>query len=353
MTLYALSPCCRVSNDMTRTDSHADRRAGVNAWRALAASVLAATLLAACASSGPAPVSNRASVTHLESAAPSASPAVVVGPGQYRVKKGDTLYGISLDHGQSYRDLAAWNALSDPNHIQVGQLLRVIPPGGESAALPEGGAVAQPVNLGSEPEMAATTHVTTTPSAEVATLKTGPKGGKRAYTPTALAELLAEEAAAASTTAVVVAPPIKPVTAVASPAVAATSVAKPALASGDVQWDWPASGRIIDAYAEGRNKGIDLAGKIGDPVLAAANGKVILVSNALRGYGNFVIVKHNNLFLSVYAHNSRILVKEEQTVSKGQKIAEIGSSDTDQPKLHFEIRRQGQPVDPAKYLPAR
>ena len=87
--------------------------------------------------------------------------------------------------------------------------------------------------------------------------------------------------------------------------------------------------------------------------MAAATGKVILVSNALRGYGNFVIIKHNNTFLSVYAHNSRILVKEEQSVSKGQKIAEIGSSDADQPKLHFEIRRQGKPVDPLKLLPVR
>jgi lipoprotein NlpD len=116
---------------------------------------------------------------------------------------------------------------------------------------------------------------------------------------------------------------------------------------------WPAAGALLAGFAEGSSKGLDIAGKTGEPVHAAAAGKVILVSNALRGYGNFVIIKHNNLYLSVYAHNSRILVKEEQTVSKGQKIAEIGSSDADVSKLHFEIRRQGKPVDPARHLPAR
>jgi len=127
----------------------------------------------------------------------------------------------------------------------------------------------------------------------------------------------------------------------------------PAASDDIAEWVWPAAGKVISNFVEGSSKGLDIAGKTGEPVHAAAAGKVILVSSALRGYGNFVIIKHSSAYLSVYAHNSRILVKEEQVVSKGQKIAEIGSSDSEQPKLHFEIRHQGKPVDPLKFLPAR
>jgi lipoprotein NlpD len=129
-------------------------------------------------------------------------------------------------------------------------------------------------------------------------------------------------------------------------------------ADGEVDWAWPASGKLLATFTEGggqdtATKGIDIAGKVGDPVLAAAAGKVVYVGNGLRGYGNLVIVRHNAAFLSAYAHNSRILVKEGQTVTRGQRIADLGNSDADQPKLHFEVRHQGKPVDPLKYLPAR
>ena len=285
----------------------------------------------------------------------SAAPAVVLGPGMVLVKKGDTLRAIALDHGQSYRDLAAWNNLSDPDKIHVGQALRVIPP--EASAEPV--AVARPVSISGLSGGSETKPAPAAPP--VASLKEGtkhsPKGGKQPYTPEALARLQAAEAGAAAAVASAAeekpaGPPAKPaekpVTAPLPPdAVAAT-------ADDAIGWAWPVgAGKLLGGFVEGSNKGVDIAGKPGDPVVAAAAGKVILVSNALRGYGNFVIIKHNNTFLSVYAHNSRILVKEEQTVSKGQKIAEIGSSDADQSKLHFEIRRQGKPVDPAKFLPAR
>jgi lipoprotein NlpD len=118
-------------------------------------------------------------------------------------------------------------------------------------------------------------------------------------------------------------------------------------------WQWPAPGKVIEGFDETRNKGIDIAGNDGDPVLAAADGEVVYVGAALRGYGNLVIVKHSEEFISAYAHNKQILVKQGQAVKRGQRIAEIGRSDADRTKLHFEIRRQGKPVDPLKYLPAR
>ncbi|AVS87898.1 peptidase, partial [Paracidovorax avenae] len=131
----------------------------------------------------------------------------------------------------------------------------------------------------------------------------------------------------------------------------------PAPAAGggddDMAFIWPASGSLVAGFDEARNKGYDIAGKVGDPVLAAADGRVVYAGAGLRGYGNLVILKHNNTYLTAYAHNQTLLVKEDQSVRRGQKIAEMGSSDTDRVKLHFEIRRQGKPVDPARYLPAR
>jgi lipoprotein NlpD len=126
-------------------------------------------------------------------------------------------------------------------------------------------------------------------------------------------------------------------------------------ADEEVGWSWPAPGNttVIAGFDEPRNKGLDIAGKLGDPVLASADGRVVYAGAGLRGYGNLIILKHNNTYLTAYAHNQTLLVKEDQTVRKGQKIAEMGSSDTDRVKLHFEIRRQGKPVDPAKYLPVK
>jgi len=118
-----------------------------------------------------------------------------------------------------------------------------------------------------------------------------------------------------------------------------------------VSFQWPTRGSVLAGFDEVKNKGVDIAGKAGDPVLAAADGKVVYAGSGLRGYGNLVIIKHNNTYLTAYAHNQSLLVKEDQAIKRGQKIAEMGNSDADQVKLHFEIRRQGKPVDPAKYLP--
>ena len=116
---------------------------------------------------------------------------------------------------------------------------------------------------------------------------------------------------------------------------------------------WPATGSLIAGFDEARNKGYDIGGKAGDPVIAAADGRVVYAGAGLRGYGNLIILKHNNTFLTAYAHNQSLLVKEDQDVKQGQKIAEMGSSDADRVKLHFEVRRNGKPVDPAKFLPSR
>jgi lipoprotein NlpD len=163
--------------------------------------------------------------------------------------------------------------------------------------------------------------------------------------------------------AAVVAAPVAPASAASAPAsasaaapavVAAAPVAVPPAAPDDeIAWMWPARGAVLAAFDEVKNKGLDIAGALGDPVLAAADGRVVYVGAGLRGYGNLIIVKHNATYLTAYAHNQTLLVKEDQTVRRGQKIAEMGSSDADRVKLHFEVRRQGRPVDPARYLPPR
>lgn len=227
-------------------------------------------------------------------------------PGYYTVKQGDTLIRIGLESGQSWKDIARWNNLDNPNLIEVGQVLRVLPPAPASQAVAsDTGVVTRPV--------------TSSPVAP----------------------------GAASTTASVAMPPASG----SKPAAAATA---PAAAGDDeLGFIWPASGALISGFDDVRNKGLDIAGKAGDPVLAAADGRVVYAGSGLRGYGNLVILKHNNTFLTAYAHNQTLLVKEDQGVRKGQKIAEMGSTDADRVKLHFEIRRQGKPVDPSRYLPAR
>jgi lipoprotein NlpD len=132
-----------------------------------------------------------------------------------------------------------------------------------------------------------------------------------------------------------------------------TSTPPPSAGADDVAFIWPANGTVLSGFDEVKNKGLSIGGKAGDPVLAAADGKVVYAGAGLRGYGNLVILKHNNTFLTAYAHNQTLLVKEDQSVKKGQKIAEMGSTDADRVNLHFEIRRSGKPVDPTRYLPSR
>ena len=251
------------------------------------------------------------------SSAPSSSPGLVVAAikplpgvenagkqGYYTVKAGDTLIRIGLEHGQGWKDIARWNNLENANLIEVGQVLRVVPPSSTTvASSTDTGVVTRPVT---------SSAVNPAPAANAA-----------------------KPAASAAT------PP--------APASASTA----ASSDDEVPFIWPASGSLLAGFDEARNKGYDIAGKAGDPVLAAADGRVVYAGAGLRGYGNLVILKHNNTFLSAYAHNQALLVKEDQSVRRGQKIAEMGSTDADRVKLHFEIRRQGKPVDPARYLPAR
>ena len=217
-------------------------------------------------------------------------------PGYYTVKPGDTLIRIGLDTGQNFRDIVRWNNLENPNLIEVGQVLRIMPVTSDNPLV-----VTRPVTSGAA--------VTTTAAA-----------------------------------------PLRPASAA---AVAAASSPQPAVTEDDIAWIWPAQGRLIAGFDEVKNKGFDIDGKAGDPIIAAGDGRVVYAGAGLRGYGNLIILKHNNTFLTAYAHNQTLLVKEDQSVKKGQKIAEMGNSDADRTKLHFEIRRQGKPVDPARYLPPR
>jgi len=325
----------------------------------VAACIACAALLAACTSGSrvPAPVEDRTAVpgsarppaqparpltatpaqpapapgaAASPPAAPVASPGMVSGPsgsvvvaplppgaenagkpGYYTVKAGDTLIRIALDNGQNLRDIVRWNQLDNPNRIEVGQVLRVVPPG-----------PAEP-NIAAAPASAPASPTTSAPAPIPSSIP---------------------------------APAAAPGAAGAAPAAATPAGRPPAPAAAsdeDLGWIWPASGQLLAGFDEVRNKGLDLAGNAGDPVLASAEGRVVYAGSGLRGYGNLVIIKHNNTFLSAYAHNQTLLVKEDQLVRKGQKIAEMGNSDADRVKLHFEIRRQGKPVDPARYLPAR
>lgn len=241
--------------------------------------------------------------------------------GYYTVKPKDTLIGIGLETGQSHKDIARWNNLENPNRIEIGQILRVLPPAVDSVA------VARPVTTGS---------VTSTP----------------------IAAGQARPASAPSVTTgqTGVATPAAPPTAtvgVAAPAGATPVASAPVPMDEDMGWIWPGNGPVLAGFDESKNKGLDIGGSAGEPVLASADGKVVYAGAGLRGYGNLIILKHNNIFLTAYAHNQALLVKEDQSVKKGQKIAEMGNSDADRVKLHFEVRRQGKPVDPAKYLPSR
>ena len=235
-------------------------------------------------------------------------------PGYYAVRPGDTLIRIGLDNGQNWRDIARWNNIENSNLIEVGQVLRIAPPGAEVAV-----ATTRPVTAGGRVEV---------------------KPGAAAGTATASASPAAA-AASASTT---------PTT----PAAVVVAAAPPAReGDDDVNWAWPATGTVATAFEEGRSKGLAIIGKAGDPVLAAADGRVVYAGSGLRGYGNLIIVKHNATYLTAYAHNQVLLVKEDQAVRRGQRIAEMGSTDAERVQLHFEVRRQGKPLDPARVLPPR
>jgi len=298
----------------------------------------------------------------------------------YTVKRGDTLHQIALDSGLDYRELAAWNNIENANVIRVGQVLRLAAPG--ATADPNAPVAAQEVAPGvtTAPLRAPTAVVAAAPPSSAATapasapasaanasnLKTSPKAIKEPYSDQAVRELtLAASAVPAPReplpTAAAGAPRVepklepKPEPKSAPPTTPATPTTPAPATAGDgdqLDWAWPAKGKVVAGFSETANlKGIDIAGTAGQPVAASAAGRVVYAGTGLRGYGKLIIIKHNATFLSAYAHNREILVKEGQQVARGQKIAEMGNTDADQVKLHFEIRRQGKPMDPAKYLP--
>jgi lipoprotein NlpD len=219
------------------------------------------------------------------------------------VQRGDTLYSIAMAFGVDVRELARWNGLQDASVLRIGQTVRVAPP--------------------SETAVATVTPVTPGGSTEVR-----PLPAPSPPSATAPAPAKPESAPAAKPDA--------------SPAPAAS-----------MQWLWPTAGKVIDGFDAPRNKGIDIGGNEGEPVVAAADGEVVHVGSALRGYGNLVIIRHAGDYVTAYGHNRKILVSQGQQVKRGQQIAELGRTDSDRPKLHFEIRHQGKPLDPVKYLPPR
>ena len=305
----------------SRSASRSSRAGSVRL--ATAAWALLALLVTGCASTNRAPVEDRGAGAAASPAVSAAVPAVTEAvkplpgienlgkPGYYAVKPGDTLIRIGLENGQNWKDLVRWNNLENPNIIEVGQVLRVVPPG-------------------VDPSLAGTRPIAATK------VETRPLDAAK--------------------------PPVSPATG-AAPAASAPAaptplpMASPSAPSregdDDVNWAWPATGTVVTGFDEGRNKGLAIAGRAGDPVLASADGRVVYAGSGLRGYGNLVILKHNGTYLTAYAHNQTLLVKEDQAVRRGQKIAEMGSTDAERVQLHFEIRRQGKPIDPAKLLPAR
>lgn len=273
-------------------------------------------------------VKSTAQKPQAEESAPAADP-----PGYYTVRRGDTLSRIAQQFNQPWRDIADWNSLANPNDIKVGQQLRVIPPeGARMASVPmDTGMEVRPLDTAASPQPS---QVKPQPGqAQAASAqggrKTGPQGTKVAYSEQALSDFQRTDPSSRLT----------------EPA------RKPTEIQGAGRFVWPTEGRLIRGYDAAR-KGIDIAGQLGQPIVAVGDGTVLYAKN-MRGYGNLVIVDHSEGLVSAYAHNQTILVKEGQTVTRGQRIAEMGSTDADSVRLHFEIRQLGKPVDPTSFLPSR
>lgn len=243
----------------------------------------------------------------------------------YVIQKGDTLYSIAFEYGLDYREIAEQNHIENPAAIQIGQKIQLLPS-------EEG--TSERARIDNKP---------LTPSLPVrAVKKDQPKVVKLPYSAYAVAQIEKMQQ-------VSVPPAATAVTSVLS--LKSPQEDEDAEADDGLEWGLPTNGKVISEYSESANrKGVDIAGARGQAVLASAAGKVVYSGSGLRGYGKLVIIKHNKTYLSAYAHNEQILVKEGQSVAKGQKIAEMGSTDADQVKLHFEIRKFGKPVDPAKFL---
>ncbi len=289
--------------------------------------LLMAVVLAGCASKGQhAPVTERGVTGKKgEEAGKKSSREKDWRPESYVVQKGDTLYSIAFNYGFDYHELAELNGIKDPRVISIGQEIRLFP--GRSLSTPR-----------------ANETVESKPSEPLP--KDQPKLVKYAYSEAALAQIEKVQE------------PNKPnAISVAKLETKSEPVEETGAAADDaeeaaIEWGMPTQGKLIGQFSESANrKGIDIAGKLGQPIVASAAGKVVYSGSGLRGYGKLIIIKHNKTYLSAYAHNDKILVKEGQSVTRGQKIALMGNTDAERVELHFEVRRLGKPVDPAKYLP--
>jgi lipoprotein NlpD len=303
--------------------------------------VVALAALGACSSQRPAPVVDRSGVSGVARPAVVPDKPVAGSPatreakdGVYVVQRGDTLYSIATSFGVDVHELARWNGLPDAGSLALGQPLRVTPPADAAVATvtpitPGGSTEVRP--LPAPDGSAAPTPLPAAPAA-------GPSTAAPAPAQPPSAALAPAPAAAASAPATVPAPATTP------------APAAPAAATETSPWAWPANCKVIDGFDAPRNKGIDIGGVEGAPVRASADGEVVHVTSALRGYGNLVIIRHPGDYVTAYGHNRKILVQQGQHVKRGQQIAELGKTEADRPKLHFELRHQGKPLDPVKYL---
>nr|WP_249342314.1 peptidoglycan DD-metalloendopeptidase family protein [Pseudomonas sp. PCH44] len=275
-----------------------------SAFKLLLIALAMGTLLTGCSSTSSS--SSGARVVDRNAAAPK-RPAVT--SGQYVVKPGDTLFSIAFRYGWDYKELAARNGIAAPYTIRPGQAIRFSSGSSGSSTVV------------SSPSSSSRTTVIRRPAGT----PISPAGNGGKSTPTTPA----------------------------TPAPVVTTVPAAERAVGN--WTWPANGVLIGKFASNGslNKGIDIAGDLGQPVFAASDGTVVYAGSGLRGYGELIIIKHSDTYVSAYGHNRRLLVREGQQVKAGQSIAEMGSTGTDRVKLHFEIRRQGKPVDPLQFLPRR
>lgn len=309
------------------------KRAALVRVAGLAATVLVA--MAGCTASGPAPVVERVPMRvpakPVAAAGPTTPQIAPSSTGFHTVQRGDTLYAIAFANGLDYREVAIWNQLESPDRILVGQVLRLTPPeGGRTEIRPlDDEPAPKPRPLVEPPELRE-------PQAVLLPYSDANWAQVNAVKP-ALAVVPSSQPAAS--------PPV-PV----PPAAAPTPSAAAAGAEG---WVWPAEGTLIGRFGAGGSKGIQIAGPRNTPIVAVAPGRVVYSGTGLRGYGRLLIVKHADEYLSAYAHNEAILVKEGDTVAAGQRIALMGDSDADRVKLHFEIRRYGKPLDPLNFLPER
>jgi lipoprotein NlpD len=334
---------------------------GMQRYFRIALAVVPATLpllLAACASTGRAPVDDLSIGAHerTPSVARSESGSLSQAGRSYRVQHGDTLYSIAFRHGVDYRELAGWNHIAAPYTIYVGQELRVAATTRTSTPVTTPASTTRATAAASAPAAtrASTPDVPTPEPFETVTAQSASTSVPNPPAPASASPASANTAAAVAPVAVAE-PATKPPVSV-PPAITAPSPPPPSVAtSGEIAWRWPAAGPVVGNYVAGdpTRQGIDIAGKSGDPVRAAADGTVVYSGNGLIGYGELIIVKHSPAFLSAYGHNRKRLVKEGDRVSADETIAEMGSSSANRDSLHFEIRKNGKPANPTDYLPRR